>query len=74
MAQLGAARNPTGRKTMNHHDYPTGDTCLATGQTYAELDRFNIGTDTGQDWQPFISESEYRWWMRLEDRPIPTAC
>ena len=43
------------------------DTCLETGQTFDELDYFNIAIDGGEDWQPFFSESAWMDYMsRLE--------
>ena len=49
------------------NDYPAGDTCLETGQTFDELDYFNIATNDGEDWKPFISESAWRSFMeRME--------
>lgn len=49
----------------------SGDTCGWTGETFAELDRFNVGTDERDEWMPFVSESAYLAWMESEDRPIP---
>ncbi len=49
-----------------------GNTCLATGKTYAELDAFNIGTEDTEDWQYFVSEDAYRQWMQDQGRVLPT--
>jgi len=48
-----------------------GDTCHATGRTYAELDHFNIGTAQNDEWKPFVSEEIYRDWMFGKGRPVP---
>jgi len=48
-----------------------GDVCGWTGEIFAELDRFNVGTDERDEWMPFVSESAYLAWMESEARPIP---
>ena len=48
------------------------NTCHATGQTYAELDYFNIGTEELDEWVPFVDEETYRTWMADNDRPLPS--
>ena len=48
------------------------DTCHATGQTYAELDYFNIGTEERDQWVPFVNEETYLEWMADNGRPIPS--
>ena len=50
-----------------------GDTCAWTGRTFAELDRFNVGTAERDEWLPFVSESAYLSWMHDAGRPIPTV-
>ena len=45
-------------------DYPNGLTCLETGQTYSDLDCFNIDPDGGENWQPFVSESAWMTYMK----------
>ena len=55
----------------DYHDNPGGDTCHATGQTYAELDFFNIGTHEDDEWKPFLNEGTYLEWMGCNGRSIP---
>jgi hypothetical protein len=48
-----------------------GDTCLRTGQTYAELDYYNIGTNESENWKPFVNEDAYLAYMADLGREIP---
>ena len=57
-------------KGRDQPDHPA-DTCLWTGQTFSELDHYNVGTDEHDKWMPFVSESAYLAWMADAGRSIP---
>tara|TARA_R110000868_G_scaffold191172_1_gene435339 strand:+ start:264 stop:650 length:387 start_codon:yes stop_codon:yes gene_type:complete len=69
LARFGVDRQGPGQpEGYPMTDSPTGDTCLETGKTFGELDYFNIATDGGEDWKPFISESAWRSYMERTEK------
>ena len=67
--QPALERSHMNNEDLNGRDEPDYgcDTCLETGKKFLEMDHYNIATDGGEDWRPFINESAWRAYMgRIE--------